>query len=316
MIKVYQITEDVDHKKVSEFAEGFELIYKPCKTQDDIIKNCSDAVVLISLYEPIDRRVIDALTDLKYICVASIGYNAVDVEYAKSRGILVSNNPSYCIEEVADYTLALMLNCVRKINAYHKSVQEEGEWDYTKFGNTLRRMSNLTVSLIGFGSIARKVNERLRGFGCKVNVYDPYISDEMAEANAVEKVDLNVIREKADIISIHVPLLDSTRKMINETFLTGLGKTPIIVNCSRGEIIDEQALLRALDKGQIRAAALDVLESEDPDSAYLKDLTHPNLLITPHVAFYSREAIEECDTNVGKFVSAFVNERQGEIPLL
>ena len=242
MLKAYLITSDVDINKIKEFAKGVKVINCPCKNQTDIISNCKDADILISIYEKIDKDVIDSLENLKYICIGSIGYNNVDVDYAKKKGILVSNNPTYCIEEVADHTLALMLNCLRKINQFNNDIKEYYQWDYNRYGKNIRRMKELTVALIGFGNIAKKVNERLRGFGCEVIVCDPYLDEQTAIKNNVKIVDLKYVQEKADIISIHTPLTESTKNLLNEDFFYKSKQCPIIINCSRGEIIDENSI--------------------------------------------------------------------------
>lgn len=315
-MKAYQITADIDVNKVKEYTDGVEVIYAPCKSKEEIIKNCKDADILITIYAEIDKEVIENLKNLKYICVGSIGYNAVNIEYTKSKGIQVSNNPTYCIEEVADHTLALMLSSIKKLNQFDHNIKKEGEWNYNKFGNTLRRISELTVALVGFGNIARQVNKRLKGFGCKVVTYDPYIDPKIAKENGVEIVNLEFIQNNADIISIHTPLVESTKNLFSKNFISRLKKKPIIINCSRGEIIDEEYLMYALENNIISGAGLDVLISEYPDSKYLKSLDHPNLILTPHSAFYSMEAIEECDSNVGKFITAFAKGNLDAIPLL
>ncbi|WP_083329028.1 C-terminal binding protein [Peptoniphilus raoultii] len=317
MIKIYQITEDCNKDTIKNSLEGeFEYFYLPCKSEEGIIQKCRDADVLISIYEPITKKVMDELKNLKYIALGSIGYNMVDAEYAARKNILLSNNPAYCIEEVADHTMALILNLLRRISIFNKSVKEDKIWDYNLLGNSLRRISSLKAGIIGFGSIGRLLAKRLKAFDSTVYAYDPYVADEVFKSAGVLKANLEDIEKNCDIISIHLPLLEETYNIIDRDFLNKLEKKPILINCSRGGLIDQEDLEEALEKNLITGLGLDVLADENPDLASLKFLKNENLIITPHVAFYSRESIEEADSNVGKYISSFMKNDFKNIPLI
>lgn len=317
MIKIYQITEDCNKDTIKNSLEGeFEYFYLPCKSEEEIIQKCHDADVLISIYEPITKKVMDELKNLKYIALGSIGYNMVDADYAARKNILLSNNPAYCIEEVADHTMALILNLLRRISIFNKSVKEDKIWDYNLLGNSLRRISSLKAGIIGFGSIGRLLAKRLKAFDSTVYAYDPYVEDEVFKSAGVLKANLEDIEKSCDIISIHLPLLEETYNIIDRDFLNKLGKKPILINCSRGGLIDQKALEEALEKNLITGLGLDVLADENPDLTGLKFLKNENLIITPHVAFYSRESIEEADSNVGKYISSFMKNDFKNIPLI
>lgn len=314
-MKVYQITNEVNPEDVkSQLGENIDFEYIHCPTEEDTINNCKDAEVLISLYEPIGKKTMDALENLKYICVASIGFDLVDLDYAKEKGIVVSNNPHYCIEEVADHTMALILNLNRNINKFNHDVKINKEWNYDAFGNTMHRMSSRTAGVIGFGSIARELVKRLQGFGVKVIVSDPFVDEDAINDFGAEKVELDELFERSDFISIHVPLNEHTKYMINEKSINKMKKKPYIINCSRGELVDLDALYNGVKEGKLKGAGLDVLHSENPDLENLNLVELDDVLLTPHVAFYSIEAIEDCDLNVGRYVENYNNGNLDEIP--
>ncbi|MDO5712947.1 MAG: C-terminal binding protein [Tissierellia bacterium] len=317
MFKVYQITKDVDPEMVKKYLSSeISFEYRPCTTEEDIIKYCQDGDGIISVYEPMTEKVMKSLKNLKYICLGSIGYNAVDVKAAKELGIDVSTNPTYCVNEVADHALALSLNLLRGIDKFQKEVKVKKNWDYTAFGNSFHRISTLTIGLLGFGNIAKGVAKRFQAFGAKVLAYDPYISEEIFRELMVEKVELSKIQEESDLISIHLPLTKETKNFVDQDFLEDCVKSPYLINVSRGEIVDQEIIKDALEKGLIRGIGLDVLDDENPDLESLDFLEEENVLLTPHVAFYSQESIVEADSNCGKYVSLYEKDKKEEIPLL
>lgn len=317
MAKVYLISSTVRADVLEDqLGDNIDFKYIPCDTEDEIIEKCSDAEVLVTIYEPIGQRVMDSLKDLKYICVASIGFDGVDLDYAKKKGIPVSNNPSYCIEEVADHTLALIMDMMRNVSGFSRDVKENKSWDFNAFGNTMYRMSTRTIGLIGFGDIARLVANRVRGFGGRILVSDPFVDKELIESYGAEKVDQDQVFKEAHIISLHVPLNDHTKNLINDETIEKMEAKPYIVNCSRGKLIDQEALARGLESGKIRGAALDVLIEEYPDLKKEPLTELDNIIITPHVAFYSRQSYLERDTKAGGFVQSFVDGKTDDIPFL
>lgn len=317
MFKVYQITKDVDPEVVKKhLSSEISFEYRPCATEDDIIKNCQDSDAIISIYEPMTEKVLRSLKNLKYICLGSIGYNAVDVKVAKELGIDVSTNPTYCINEVADHALALSLNLLRGIERFQKDVKVNKKWNYKALGNSFHRVGSLTIGLLGFGNIAKGVAKRFQAFGAKVMAYDPYVSHSVFKDYQVEKVELPQIQEESDLISIHLPLTEETKGFIDEEFLKACKKSPFLINVSRGEILDQSIIKDVLEKGYIRGMGLDVLDDENPNLEELDFLEDERVLLTPHVAFYSQESIIEADSNCGKYVSLYVKDKKDGIPLL
>lgn len=306
MKKIYLITEDYDPATVGTLLADYgELRYVPCKTERDIIENCRDAEILISLYEPITPHVMDALTQLKFICLASIGYDAVDVDYATRKKIYVANMPHYCLNEVAEHTIALILALHRRLFIYNEQVQK-GIWRYDCAGQDIFRLSTRTVGLLGFGKIAREVAKRIKPFGCRIVAYDPYVVQEVANGYGVDLLDFETLLEVSHIISLHLPLTKETRKLINKETISLMSQKPILVNCARGDLIDEAALVEALDSGQISGAGLDVFETEPPDLERCNLLNRKNVILTPHAAFYSIDSIEESLIHIKNNVRYFL----------
>ncbi|MDO4719098.1 MAG: C-terminal binding protein [Peptostreptococcaceae bacterium] len=316
-MRVYQITTDANPKMVQKnLPREIQFYYRPCKSEEEIIERCTDAHCLVSIYEPITKKVMDFLENLEYICVASIGFDNVDTEYAKYKGIYVSNSPFYCIAEVADHTVGLVLNLVRKIHLFNEYVKKEQLWDYNRYGNTLERMSKQIIGLIGFGSIAREVAKRFRGFGCRIIAYDPFLKEEDFKKEGVEKVSLSVIQENANIISLHLPLNENTKGLVDTDFIAQLKQSPILINCSRGQLIEREAVEKAIKDGSISGLGIDVLEDEYPDLKEIEFLYQEQVLVTPHVAFYSKTSVEEADLSVGRYIQYYVSGELDKIPMV
>ncbi len=266
--------------------EGAEFEIKHCPTEEDLIENLKDVDAVISAYEPFTRRVMEALPKLRVISQASIGYNSVDVEAAKDLGIAVLNNPGYCNPEVADHTMATILGLNRRILQFNKSVQEDKEWRYDLYTD-IARLGDQTLGLFGFGAIAKDVAKRAQAFGMKVIASDPYANLDQAKELGVEIVDNDTLLSESDIISIHSPLTEETRGYFSKEKYEKMKKQPYIVNAGRGAIIVEEDLVYALDNNLIRGVALDVLEAEDPDLDNTKLIGRDNVILTPHIAYYS-----------------------------
>lgn len=317
MFKTYIITDDINAEIAKQALDEYsEVIYCPSSTEDEIIRNCSDADAIISLYEPMTAQVMDAIPNLKFISVASIGFNTVDVNHARIKGIKVSNNPNYCVEEVADHTTALILTLARKLFQYNKSVQEHKIWKYDAAGQDIYRLSSRTIGLVGFGSISRKVAQRLKAFGCTIMAYDPFVPQDIGNKYGVDIVSIDEILSKCDVISTHMPLNNDTANFFNRDVFERMKKKPIFINCARGGVVDEQALLDALDAGILSAAGLDVLESENPDLENCSFLGRENVILTPHAAFYSQQSMEEAQTLTVLHVKYFILGQYNKIPLV
>ncbi|WP_167859176.1 C-terminal binding protein [Paenibacillus cymbidii] len=261
-----------------------------CKTEEEMKEAGKDAEIVFVQFAPVNRAVLDAWTACRLIVRYGIGYDNVDVAYAAERGIQVCNVPAYCLDEVADHTGALILSSARKIVAMHEAVKR-GEWNAEGVARPMPKSSDTVVGLIGYGRIGERVSARLKPFGFQVVVFDPYLSDAAAESKGVRKAsDWTAFLAEADILSMHVPLTDETRHMINEQSLKLMKRSAVVVNTSRGALIDTHALAKAIDEGIVGGAALDVFEHEPLEA------NHPlrscrNVILTPHAAYFSDSAL-------------------------
>ncbi|MDA1036649.1 MAG: C-terminal binding protein [Chloroflexi bacterium] len=226
-----------------------------------------------------------------------VGYDVVDAEAARRKGIALANVPDYCTNEVADHTMALMLSLTRGLSAYVDSVKADVErWEWSAAGK-LFRMTGKTLGIIGLGRIGTAVAMRAKAFGLDVAFYDPYARDGMDRALGLRRLELDDLLAQADFLTLHTPLTDETRGMVNADFFAKLKHGAYLVNTSRGGVLDANALEVALREGRVAAAALDVLPTEppDPELALVKawrageDWLKHRLIVTPHSAFYSEE---------------------------
>jgi len=272
----------------SETLEGssVELRGEHARTPEEVIDAAAGADALLVQYAEITADVFEAL-DLQAVGRYGIGVDSIDLEAASEHGVPVVNVPDYCIEEVPTHTLALLLACVRKIPSYDREIKG-GEWDWTA-GKPIRRLTGATLGLVGFGKLPRRLIELVEGFDLEVLVYDPYVDAAEIEAAGAEKVDLDVLLERARYVSIHAPLTEETRHLIDAGALERMREDAIVVNTARGPLIDVDALFEAIEAGEIAGAGLDVLPEEPPSEP---PLDHDAVVYTPHVAFYS-EASEE-----------------------
>jgi len=266
------------------------LVESPSNKEDDIISVATDADALLVGYAHITEKVIKSLKNCKIISRYGIGVDNIDVEAATQQGINVTNVPDYCVDEVSNHTLALLLTLARKIVALDRTVKS-GVWSFNTY-RPMYRLNGKVLGLIGFGKIARDLVKKVKPLGFRILIYDPYTSVETLKEYNVEFVSLTEILKQSDFISLHAPLTLETKHIISKKELQIMKKTAYLINTSRGSLIDEEALYRALKEKWISGAALDVLSSEEIDS------THPlikleNIILTPHVAFYSEESLKD-----------------------
>jgi len=264
---------------------GAELIVATGEI-DDVLEVASDADAILNTYLPWSSESISRLEKCQIIARYGIGFDNVDLEAAAEAGIVVTNVPDYSVEEVATHALALILTSLRKILAADRSVRE-GTWSIDNF-RPIRRLSTLTVGLVGYGRIARQIAAPLQALGTNIVAHDPYLE---LGPDLAPLVSLEELLTTSDIISLHSPLTDETRGMIGVEELESMKPEAILVNTSRGPLVDLDALVTALRDGQIAGAGLDVFDVEPLDPKRVEGV--PNLTITPHMAYYSEQALEE-----------------------
>lgn len=264
----------------------------------------ADAEGLIVQWHRIDGALMDRMPNLKMISRLGIGYDMVDVAAATERGIAVANTPSYCIEEVASHTIAMIMTQARGLPAYDAALRA-GEWKPVAARPMAVRPSRTTVSVLGFGRIGSLVARGCRALGFRVLVADPYAPAEAIAAADCEAVTIAEAIAAADILTLHVPLTDATKHLIDTASIATMKQGAVIVNTCRGPLIDEAALVDALHSGHLGAAALDVYEVEPlaPDAA-LRNA--PNVLLTPHAAWYSPEALQDLPVHAAENIVRFL----------
>ena len=270
---------------------GARFVKENCPTDDEVIAAATDADALINAVGPCSRKVIDNLPNLRVIVQMGIGYDTIDVDAATEAGVIVCNNPDYCVEEVSDHAMALLLACVREITQLNNSVKQ-GRWQEGK--NTAQpkfKLRGQTLGLVGFGRIARTLVPKARGFGLRIITYDPYVSEDAGKEYDVELVSFDSLLRESDYVSVHTPLTNENQHMFTLDSFKKMKPTAFLINTGRGGLIDEQALYTAVDEGIIAGAGLDVLETEPPeaDNPLLK---LDKVIITPHHAQASITAVE------------------------
>jgi len=279
---------------------GVDLRPAQCKSEEEIIALTQDADAILNCYAKITTRVIEKLNRCKIIARYGIGVDNVDLAAATRAGILVTNVPDYCVDEVSDHALALLLALARYICVADRAVKG-GAWDVVAHAG-IRRLRGQTLGLLGFGKIAKALASKVQPLGMKVLVYDPYVEPVAIADHGAEAGSLDKLLAEADAISIHVPLSPETRNLIGQRELACMKPTAFVINTSRGGIVDEQALAVALGEGKLGGAALDVLSSEPaPPDHPLRQA--PNIILTPHLAFYSRESVIELQTKAAEEVA-------------
>ena len=271
---------------------------------DDVLEVAADADAILNTYLPWDADSIGRLEKCRIIARYGIGFDNVDLRAASKAGMVVTNVPDYSVEEVATHALALILATLRKVVAADTSVRL-GTWSVDNF-RPIRRLSTLTVGLVGYGRIARQIAAPLAALGAHIIAHDPYLEP---GPDLPPLLSLKEVLAEADIVSLHLPLTDETRGFINAERIAGMKSGAILVNTSRGPLVDLDSLTDALVDGRLSGAGLDVFDIEPLDPSRIEGI--PNLIATPHMAYYSEEALAESQT---KAATQVIKVLTGESP--
>jgi phosphoglycerate dehydrogenase-like enzyme len=296
-VAVYTDMEDLDYSAGVALLEdnGYDVRYLGTQDPAVIADQAKDAEALLVGYAPVTAEVMDAIPGLKIIALVSMGFDNVDLVAAKERGIWVSNIPGVATEEVASHALALALAVTREIPFFQGRVAE-GDWNARPDGMVFR-LSQERLGLIGLGRIGSRLGELASGVFGEVIGYDPYLPDtpatrEMLAKAGIRRTGLEEVLAESAVVSLHMPLTEETHHIINAESLSTMRPGSYLVNVSRGQLIDDEALRTAVDSGHIRGAALDVLDVE-PAPADHPLMGHPRILVTPHVGFLSDYTLAE-----------------------
>jgi D-3-phosphoglycerate dehydrogenase len=253
---------------------------------EEVLATAEDADAILNTYLPWDATSIGRLKKCRIIARYGIGIDNVDLAAASDRGIVVTNVPDYSVEEVATHALALILASVRRLSFANESLREGG-WSIDRF-RPIRRLSTLTVGLVGFGRIGRRIAAPLEALGVTIVTYDPYLTP-TAEIQPLSSLD--ELLSTSDVVSLHLPLTPETRGLIDEEAIGKMKPDAILINTSRGPLVQLDAVTSALREGRLGGAGLDVFDTEPLDPSRIEDV--PNLIVTPHMAYYSEEALAE-----------------------
>lgn len=256
----------------------------------------ADCDAVITGFAPIDEKAIDAMRNCKIISVQATGWNFVAHEYAKSRGIAVSAIGEYCTKEVADHTIMLMLALRKRLPYLQRRVNVEKVWETATLETLgIKGVWGQTLGIVGLGKIGKAVAARAKAFGMEVIACDPFIPDSDFEKAGVKKVDIEYLLANSDVVSSHMDLNHTNERYFDAEKFAMMKKQPIFLNVSRGGEVDEDAMLAALESGQILAVGLYVLTSESPELESCPFIGREDCIVTPHSAFYSDDSIEACE---------------------
>ena len=285
-----------------------DILTKEILSEEDAIRMMQGYDVLMSGYQEMTKNIYDQ-TDLKAFIVCSIGYNFVNVEEATKHGVVVANNPAYCVQEVAEHICALILSLGRHIFVMGNAVRD-GKWGFPVIAPQYR-FSDSTVGFYGFGRIPKAASHSLSGFGCRIITHDPYIDPAVAKAVGAMPVSFDELVEQSDYLVIQVPLMPSTHGVFNADVFRKMKKTAYLINTARGQLIVQDDLYDALVSGEIAGAGLDVLENEPPRDADRRLIDLPNVICTGHTGFYSVESLENQNELT---VANIIRVLNGELP--
>jgi D-3-phosphoglycerate dehydrogenase len=276
---------DIERAILAEYEA--ELVVAPDRNLATLIRLARDVDAIMTNWSDVPAPLIDAVPNCRIVARLGIGLDNIDVRHATARGIPVTNVPDYCLTEVAEHTIALLLALARKIGMFHENARA-GRYDLSA-GFPLRRIEGQTLGIVGLGQIGRRVATKAQALGLNI------VASSRSRQNSMRGVawaDLNQLLSHSDFVSLHVPLSDETRHIIGAAELAQMKPTAFLINTARGGLLDHQALATALREGRLAGAALDVQDREPPDLSQ-PPYDDPRVIVTPHAAFYSTESVDE-----------------------
>ena len=288
-------------------AVGARLLLAQTGSEEELLALVPQADAILTCFKKVSAAVIRAGPKLQVVGRYGIGVDNIAVDEATRLGIPVTNVPAYCLDEVAEHVMALILACARQVVRYNAAVHA-GTWSL-KTGMPLFRVRGRALGIIGFGKIGRTLAEKAQAFGMRVLAHAPRANPESLRAHGVQPASLEELLHEADFVSIHTPLTPATRGLMNAERLRSMKLTAYLINTARGAVIDPAALLQALREGWIAGAAVDVFDPE-PIPADHPLLQLPNFIVTPHAAFYSEESIVDLETLAAQNVAAILSGRR------
>ena len=287
--------EDLDIEREVLEPIGAEVIGLQLPTGEGLGDAAADADILMARYAKVTRQTIEKLTHCKAICRYGIGYDTVDVQAVYDHGMILTTIPDFCTDEVSESTISMAFSLLRQLPRYDRAVRR-GSWKWQDAEVTIKRFQEATWGFIGFGKIAQNVRRKIAGFGFNVIAFDPFVSEATMMSHMVKKETIEKVFTESDIVAVMCPYTKDTHHVVDEQRLRSMKPSASLVNCSRGKLVDNEALYKALSNGWISGAGLDDLEDEpskkinwDPSSNPLLSL--PSCIFTPHSAYYSEKSM-------------------------
>jgi len=298
---------DVEIERSILAAVGAELVVAPDGSEPTLARLAVDCDAIMTCFARVTPAVLQAATRCVHVARYGIGVDNIAVDEATELGIAVTNVPAFCVDEVAEHTLGLLLACARKIPLYNRATHA-GRWD-NLMGRPIFRVAGSTLGIVGFGKIGRSLAQKASGLRLRILVHDPALAPGDSSADGVDVVDLETLLRESDFVSLHLPLTPETRGLIGEAALRTMKPTAFLLNTSRGAVVDTAALARALREGWIAGAGLDVMPEEPPS---LDDplLGMETLILTPHASFYSEQSLRELQTRAAEEVARVLGGRK------
>lgn len=309
MLDSHTLDSDYRHEKEILGRNGYECELGRCVSLDEAASAAAGAEVIGVCYFKVTAELLDRLPGLKGVVRYGIGYDVVDVDACTARGVMLCNLPTFCVVDVATHAMGMLLDLCRKITFFDREARR-GSWDVS-YGYPIHRLEAMTLGLVGFGNTARLLAGYVKPFGMKVLGCDPFVDAGTFREHGVEKVALDDLWARSDALSVHVPIIPSTRHLIAGDSIAKMRDGVFIVNTARGPVVKLDDLVAALRSGKVAGAALDVFEGEP-----ITDMSHPiygceNLIITPHVAYAS---VESGDAQHSQAAETAVRILAGEMP--
>ncbi len=312
-VKRVVIVADCDHPSI-DIEKGVlkdicpEIRWLACRTEDEVIAQCQDGEGILIQYAPMTRRVLEQLPRCKVIARYGVGVDTVDLLAASDLGIVVSNVPDYGTNEVSDHALAMMLCLTRKVPMANAQIKR-GQWDF-RLMHPVHRHQVQTIGIVGVGRIGQAMAHKTHALGMKVVAYDPYVNPDSLP-DYITLATLEDLLRQSDVVSVHCPLTDVTRNMLDESMLRLMKPSAYLVNTARGCIVDEVALDKLLTEKKLAGAAMDVLAVE-PGPMSHPLFKHENFYCTPHMAWHSEESAQELKRKAAEETRRVL---RGEAPL-
>lgn len=283
---------NVEHEILPQECPGCTIRRSTYDYQADLEEfGCKADVILAQVYASIPKETIDRLENCKGIAVYGGGYDRIDIEAAKAKGIMVTNVQGYCAEDIADYVMAAMYHFNKKLDFFNDNLGN-GLWGAGAVDHPIRRLSNCVLMVVGCGRIGQTAAARAKSLGMRVIGYDPNVPDEALEKVGIEPVSLDEGLPQADFVTVHVKYTPATHHLLGMEHFSKMKKSAVLINSARGGILVEDDLIDAVDQGVIAGAVVDVITHEPP-AANEKIFGHKNLLVTPHVSYISEESYRE-----------------------